>query len=140
MPPFSVLLEPNADCLKKRPILFNFPYLHKEMIHEEVPQTIQPEDTPASFAKLALFGVQASRAACVTKHPERNLSNIIIRWFFESKNADVFLLKTTNFKSEKVMEDSGVIYIFHIGSYQAAAPRSFLHLPLPIERPGCRDV
>lgn len=50
-----------------------------------------------------------------------------------------FCWKHPTSKTEKVMDCSGVICIFHIDSYRAAAPRSSLHLPLPIERPGCGE-
>lgn len=85
-------------------------------------EALQPEDTPTIFAKLKLalqifrgFWVQAS-PACVTKHPERNLSNIVSRWFLQKQVRMAFCWKPPTSKSEKVMDYSGVICIFHIVS------------------------
>ena len=68
--------------------------------------------------KLALqifrgFWVQAS-PACVTKHPERNLSNIVSRCFLPKKVRMAFCWKppTSNQKKWRI----GVICIFHIVS------------------------
>ena len=87
----------------------------------------QPEDTPTFLAKSSGdFGFKLPLPASRSTQS----ATLVTSWLLKQNCGwpDGLLLKTPNF-----------ICIFHIDSYRAAAPRSSLHLPLPIERPGCGE-